>query len=555
MNRRLGIGEQIGLILGLRWRLFRNSLRTMRGRLDAVSQALLWLMMAGLMFGGGFGMGFGAYLLIAHGEANRLGDLFWVVLLFWQLYPLLSGAGGARFDFAHLLRFPLRYGSFFALSLAYGLFDPSAVISLFWLLCLSVGVAAARASLFPWALLVVLAFAAMNLVLSRAISTWADRWMEQRRTREIVGLIFIVGILVMQFAVPALSGWAPGKQFAERWMPPLLGVGHLLPPGLAGAALADGLAAGWTRAFAGFLFVCSCGLAFLWLLHLRLVAQYRGENLSEARATGAPAERAPRARSQAAAWRLPWRSSATAALVERETRYTMRNWPVLVQFLLPAFITLMSGPNLRGSDFLARHSGMAFPIAVAYAFFIQMNWVFNSFAYDGAGVRFLLLAPVRFRQVMIGKNLFYAGATLANVLLLWVCVRWLFGPPSLLIVTATLSAALFGLLVNLAVGNVSSVCFPIRREFGFGNFRRGRSRMGTGGIMGLVTQIVIIVLAGGVFVAGKWLDRLGLAVLIFLALAALAAVGYAFSLRAIDRVALNHRESMVEALCQAESAT
>jgi ABC-2 type transport system permease protein len=228
---------------------------------------------------------------------------------------------------------------------------------------------------------------------------------------------------------------------------------------------------------------------------------------------------------------------------------------VLFQLFLPVFFVFVLGPKLRHSAPFDRDAAMAFPVAVAYAFFIQTNWVFNSLGYDGTGIRFLLLAPVRFRQVMIGKNLFQGAAMLGNVLLLGVCVRWLFGPVNLLMAAATLFAALYGLLVNLAVGNVISVRFPTRREFGFGNIRRGRSRGGTAGIVGLLTQILIIASAAAVFLMGKLLDRMDLAVLIFLALVALAAAGYALTLQRIDRLALAHRESLIEELCRTEAAS
>ena len=123
--------EQIALVARLRWQLFRNSLRTLKGRLEAVSTALIGLTMTGLVFGGGAFLGIVTYFLVAHDEWQWLEGLLWIVFLFWQMYPLFAASVGGQFDFANLLRFPLRFGSFFALSLIYGLFDPGAVASLF----------------------------------------------------------------------------------------------------------------------------------------------------------------------------------------------------------------------------------------------------------------------------------------------------------------------------------------------------------------------------------------------------------------------------------------
>lgn len=131
INRIPSTGEQIALVARLRWELFRNSLRTLKGRLEAVSTAFIGLTMAGLVFGGGAFLGMATYYLVSRGEWPWLEGLLWIVFLFWQLYPLFAASVGVQFDFANLLRFPLRFSSFFALSLIYGLFDPGAVTSLF----------------------------------------------------------------------------------------------------------------------------------------------------------------------------------------------------------------------------------------------------------------------------------------------------------------------------------------------------------------------------------------------------------------------------------------
>ncbi len=554
MSGRLSIRDQIRLILWLRWRVFRNSLHTLRGRLDVISQGLFWLMMGGLMLGGGVGIGVGAYSFVAHHQAARVADLFWVVFLFWQLYPVLIGAGGPQFEFGHLLHFPLRYGSFFALSLAYGLFDPAAVTSIFWLACLSAGAGAALPALLPWLVPLSLVFAAMNLLLSRAIATWADRWMAQRRTREVLSMLFVAAILAVQFLLPRLMEWQPGKRLLAAWLPALLGVSRALPPGVAGKTVAGVAAANVLAASAGFLYVCLYAVGFSWLLHRRLLAQYRGENLSEARVAARAAPSARRGvRSPGSAWPLPWRSRPTAAVFEREARYTLRNWPALFQLLMPAFLLLVSSSSFRHTSFFARNPAMVFPLSVAYAFLVEVSMIFNSLGYDGTGIRLLLLAPVPFRRIMLGKNLFYAVATFLNVLLLGICVRWLFGPLNLLVVAATLLASLYVLLANLAVGNLISVYFPHRLEFGA--FGRGRGARGMAMAVGLGSELALVGTSAVVFVIGQALDRMGLALLIFFGLSALALAGYLFSLSRTERILLAHREALAEELCRVPGAS
>ncbi len=552
MSRVPSVREQVRLILLLRWQLFRNSLRTLRGRLNAVSRVLLWLMMAGLMFGGGVAMGVVAWQFAGRGQGAGLGGLFWVVLLFWQLYPLLSGAGGAQFDFSDLLRFPLRYASFFGLSLAYGLFDPAAVISIFWLICLSAGAGAARPALLPWLLLASLIFAVMNVALARAFATWTDRWLAQRRTREIFGLVFVLLILTVNFLLPRLVS---DEQFAgaARWLGPLHAAARTLPPGLVGAALTGALAGEALRALAGLALVSVYAFGFLWLLHLRLAAQFRGENLSEARVVSVKPERAAAETEFRGLASLPWRSTAVAAIFEREARYTLRNWQVLLQLLLPAFLVLFFLTDKGPTGFLARHRAFAFPIALAYLFLMEMNWFFNNLGYDGTGVRFLLMAPVKFRQVMLGKNLCQVAATLLDIFLLWFCVRWTAGPPTWPVVGVSFLAAAYALLTSLAIGNVISLSFPNRMEFG--NFRRRNGPPGMAMLAGFMTQGFLIASSIIVFIVGDLARRPAVVAWTFLALAALAFAGYAVSLSRMDAIAAKHRQGLMEELCQEKTGS
>ena len=62
----------------------------------------------------------------------------------------------------------------------------------------------------------------------------------------------------------------------------------------------------------------------------------------------------------------------------------------------------------------SRTPDMAFPGAAAYALLVLTNLVFNSFGGDGGGIQFFYASPVRFRQIMLGKNLTHAGILVAE---------------------------------------------------------------------------------------------------------------------------------------------
>ena len=557
LNEIPGIAQQIRLVALLRWMLFKNSLRNIKGRLEAVSNAILWLMMTGIVVGGSIFFGITTYLLVSRGQWPWLAGLMWLVFLFWQIYPIFAATAGAQFDFSNLLRFPLRFASFLALNLVYGLFDPGAVASLFWLFAMWIGLGFARPALLPWALLVLVAFAAMNLFFNRMLLAWIEKWLARRRTREIMGFVFILLIISFQLIGPITQHFQRNHTHLQTgWILALLPVANVLPPGLAGRALQFGLAGDgdFPRAAYSLLFLLFYAAAFLWLFRLRLAAQYRGENLSETSAAAplaAPPRRAslPATKTTASSWEIPGLSRSVAAVFDKERRYALRSGPMLLNLVIPVILVIVLGISFRQQNAFRHIPQMVFPIAVAYTFLIQMNWVFNSFAFEGAGIQFLLIAPVRFRDIMLGKNLFLGLVSLLEALFVWAAVSWIFAPPPLVIVAATFAALLYASLANFALGNILSVCYPRRLEFGV--FRQKRVS-GITMVVSLISQVVLIGLGALVLALTLFLHRPILAIPIFLAFAILASIAYRISLGRMDALAMSHRETLTTELCRQE---
>jgi len=120
--------NQLAAIAELRWRLFSNALRTTRGKVELASRTLVTLAFAIGGLGGAFGMGIAAFFLISAGKPELLALLFWFVFIFWQTFPIMATAFTNNPDSTDLLRFPLSYGSYFLVRLAYGAFDPATVL-------------------------------------------------------------------------------------------------------------------------------------------------------------------------------------------------------------------------------------------------------------------------------------------------------------------------------------------------------------------------------------------------------------------------------------------
>ena len=561
LNTVPGVSQQIRLVAHLRWMLFRNSLRNIKGRLEAVSSAILWLMMTGLIFGGGIFFGVATYFLVSHGRWPWLAVLTWIVFLFWQIYPIFAASAGAQFDFSNLLRFPLRFPSFLILNLVYGLFDPGAVASLVWLFCMWIGLTFARPAMAGWGILILLVFAAMNLFFARMLLAWIEKWLARRRTREILGFIFVLVIISLQFIGPLIEHFQHNQaRLQAGWLLALSPIANALPPGLVAHSLQFALATNFLAAAESLLFLLFYAAAFFWLFRARLSAQFRGENLSETSAAAPPV--VPRARkapsvlatkAAASSWEIPGLSRPVSAMFEKEIRYAMRSGIMLLNLFIPVLLIILlafSPHRTHGNDDFLRHAPqMILPIAIAYTILIQTNWVFNCFAFESTGIQFLLIAPARFHDIMLGKNLFLALISLFEALIVWAVVSLAFAPPPPVIVVASFAALLYATIANSAVGNILSICYPRRLEFGV--FRQ-KKQAGVTMLVALIVQAVLIGLGALVFVATQLLHRPILAIPIFLGFAIIAAIGYRISLGRVDALAMSHRETLTAELCRQE---
>jgi ABC-2 type transport system permease protein len=549
MSSTLHRRAQLTAIAALRWRMFVNGLRTKRGKMELVSRILITAAFAlgGL---GGFTAATGfAWYFVSQNKAEYLATLFWPILFFWQVFPVMATAFTNNPDSSELLRFPLNYSSYFLIRLAYGFFDPASALGCLGLFGILLGASFARPVLFPWTLLVVLTFALFNLVLMLTVFAWLERWLAQRRTREIMGVLFVLVMLSFQLIGPMMERLEkkprPELGNATRIM---VQVQAVLPPGLAADAIAEVTHSHYLVGVSSLFFLAALTAAIGSLLHLRLRAQFRGENLSEAAARPVVAQ----PQGLQVGWNLSGFSQPVAAVFEKEVRYLARSGPMLLTLVMPLFMLVIFrlGPanSLRHSNFLGRTPDMAFPGAVAYALLVLTNLVFNSFGGDAAGVQFFYASPVGFRQIMLGKNLTHASILLTNTALAWLAVSYFYGTPHLAVTIATVAGLLFAVPLNFAAGNLLSIYSPKKRDFAtFG--RQNASQTTVLASLGL--QIVIVGIGVAAFFLAHLYKNPWIAVLLFLALAAISIPIYMIVLRRIDGFAIQRRETLLAELCRA----
>ena len=540
---------QLAAIANLRWRMFVNSLRSKRGKMELVSRTIVTVAFTGGGLGGAIGMGVGAYYFVGEHKPENLAVLLWPVFFFWQIFPVMATAFTNNPDSSELLRFPLTYRSFFLIRLAYGFFDPATALGTLWLLGILVGVGAAYPPLLPWALVVLGTFGLFNLILMQTVFAWVERWLAQRRTREILGLFFILFMLSFQLIGPIMERLEkkPHPEF-NRAAEVAARVQAVLPPGFASDAIAQVAHAQYLGGFSSQLFLGTLTVAVGYLLHMRLRRQFRGENLSEAAARPPAAQ----VRSLQVGWSLPGFSQSVAAVFEKEMRYLGRSGAMLLTLIMPIFALILFrlGPasHMRQSSFLSRAPDMAFPGAATYALLVLTNLVYNSFGGDGGGIQFFYASPAHFRQIVLGKNLTHAAILVANTALTWMAVTFFYGAPAPAVAIATFAGLLFAAPLNFTAGNLLSIYFPKKRDFAtFGRQNVSQTTV----LVSLGVQIVIVAVGAAAFMIGRLYRNLWITALVFLVLSLISFPLYVMVLKRLDAVAIARRETLIGELCRA----
>ena len=543
------VPTQLSAIAQLRWWMFLNGLRSRRGKAELASRVLVTSFFAiGGVAAFAAAAGF-AWWFVSNAQSEFLAILLWPILFFWQFFPVMATAFTNNPDSSELLRFPLTYRSYFLVRLAYGFFDPASAIGSVALIGVLLGVTFAEPALFPWALLVLVTFGLFNLVLMQMVFAWLERWLAQRRTREIMGVLFILIILSFQLIGPIMEHMNRGQhENVRRALEIGAQVQAVLPPGLASDAIAQAAYEKFFTGFTSLLFLGTLTLAVGALLHLRIRAQFHGENLSEAEARAAVTQ----AQAPQLGWQLPGFSQPVTAVFEKEIRYLARSGPMLLTLIMPIFMLVIFrlGPlnALRHSSAMSRTPDMAFPGAAAYALLVLTNLVYNSFGGDGGGLQFFYASPVSFRQIVLGKNLTHAAIVVLNTLFAWIAVTWLYGAPHLAVTVATIAGLLFATPLNFTAGNLLSIYSPKKRDFA--TFCRQNVSQTTV-LASFGMQAVIVGFGFAVFTIARALNNLWLAVLLFLILAAISIPIYVVVLNRLDGIAQQRQETLLSELCRA----
>ena len=563
--------EQFKAIAWLRWRILVNGFRRKGGAGEMVGRILLVPVLAGMAIGPSFAVGFFAGMFTVAGHFGNLVYLLWATFAYCQVLNIQLGQPGSTFDPTELIRFPLTVRSYVSIRLCFGLLSPANVIGTMMALSIAVGVAVMRPALWLYALVAMVVFAAANVLFSRMVFSWVDRWLATRRAREIfTALIFIVSLGFQWVNLTFNPAYGRGghhsvspehlRMVAEwshrvapflKWLPPEISTNSVIAASQARAAQ-----------FTELTLLCALyAAAFLAVFALRMRTEFRGENLSDAanavsRKTAKPsAMRAPAVKTAALREIAPVAASkpertfglspVVAAQVGKEFLYVRRNTGILYGLIAPVFLVLIFVSRFAGRGGSA---SWVFPAAVLYTLLAVGTYSYNSFGLEGAGVQFYYLAPVRMGEVIFAKNLLTFMLAGVEVLLTFAIIAYSAGLPPLSYSVSTVLWAGGTMLLTTMVGNRRSMTAP--KKIAFGKVGRNQvsqlsALMGMGILLGSALLAAVPVGLALYFGVDWFLLP------IFAAFAGLAAFFYSRSLRSLDRFALEHREELFAELCKA----
>jgi len=478
--------SQLWALVWLKWRLFRNSLRSKRAVAGRVASAL------GLLAALVLSMLVAAGLLVAGYALVRMGDrveveagsgylllfiLVTVIFMTWALTPVALGGGG-RFEPSRMLLYPVSLRKLFVFDFVSDLTSLTTIFAVPGVFGLGVGAGVATGRVGA-ALVVSAAAVAFGMSFAKLMSVGVGALMRTRRTRGETLLALLGAVLGMTGAL--LGQLLPlaeryGQYFVyARWT----------PSGAAAHALAYGLRPGggtdYGVSLATLLAYAAAALFFAYRVARRTALGLTGGGRRKASARKKDSAR----EKLYEGWRLPFVSAEMSAVVEKELRYAARNAQLRVIAIMAVGLTIVIrmapfGPGGRRSlpQITPYAEGAGAVFSVLYIFMLVSPLSTNLFGYDGAGFRALVLSPVGRRLILTGKNLAVTLVTTALVAAGVVAGGYFFGDLTAHALAFVVLAFCAYVPLFALFGNWLSLQFPKRIEFG-----KRMSRSGLAGFL------------------------------------------------------------------------
>jgi ABC-2 type transport system permease protein len=549
---------QYKAIAWLRWRMFVNISRRTNTPAEIAGRVLLYLIMGGFAVFLTAAAGGSSYLLASEAHLSRLWVVFWAIFGLCQLLNINLGQPGTTFDPTQLIRFPLRVPTYVAIRLFFNLLSPANIMAALMSLAVAVGVTLAIPSLWFYALIACAVFALANVLFSRMIFAWVDRWLSTRRAREVfTGLIFVFSLGFQYVNLTVNAGFSKGHRhnnaitrqridaantFYHRAEPIL----RYTPPNLTSAAIASGSEHQSIGFLAGTAGTLAFAALFLGVFAIRTRTEFHGEAFSDtATASSVPAPHrathAPVPSLAAAPTGSADTNGALLALLGKEWTYMRRNTGVLYGLITPLFLVVLFALRLGRN----MTSPWVLPIAIAYSLVGIAPLSYNSFGVDGTGAQMYFMAPVPIATVFIAKNILHFALAAIEVVVVIGVMSYVSGTPNPVTILGLILWVVGSLLLNTSLGNRRSISAPKKINLGR---MSGKQASQASALMSLGILVACVGYGAGVLTLATYVAIPWLSLPCFAALAAAGIFVYQKSLSSQQAYTLTHRDTLFEEL-------
>ena len=510
--------SQLRTLIWLKWRLFRNAMRSRRESINQAASIIGTLAALAFAFAVALGLGIAAYAILSESGVAQIANvraatrstadlpkasfilfmIFAFLYMLWATLPLSIG-GGNQFDPGRLLMYPISLKKLFAIDLVSELASLSSLFAVPAIVAMAIGAGLATGSLLKSFIAAALAIL-LGIAFAKWLATSIGSLLKRRRTRGETLLAFIG-------AIAGLSGAFIGQLWPiiikhSEWFEVL----RWTPPGAVATAMSDGLMRNGDGVYALSLLVLGSYVVVLvvatfWIAQRSVLGKGAAKRRKEQIKTAEPEDYT--------GWSLPLVSSNLSALIEKESRYAMRNAQLKMLSLMPLILlavrfmnarrgigrtgTLAPDSAQRVHHFMHYGDALIATGGVLYVFMILSGIACNAFAFDGAGLRTLILSPVERRKILISKNLVISTVCFVFSILLLIVNQIVFRDLTLSkIAFVFLSFLIFAAFMSV-IGNWFSIRFPKQMKFG--------KRMNVSGVAGLLLLPLVLLMAVPPFAA------------------------------------------------------
>lgn len=369
-----------------------------------------------------------------------------IVLLYWQVVPLLMAATGASLDLRKLQAYPIPVSQMFSIEV---MLRVTAGIEMMLVLT---GIAAGlvlNPDLPKFCALAVVPYVLFNLFLAVGMRDLLVRALARKRLREL-----LVFLLVMLMTLPQLLLTRAGS---------IGGPARLL---LAGDSWSGWPWSATANLAQGVDVLNAAGILLLWTITAGLFGhwQFTRTLTFDAEAAGSRDTRPnPRQGLLESFFRFPSAilPDPVGALVEKEIRVLARSPRFRLVFLMGftfGLVMLLPMSMSRGGMSTSFLGGNYLTAVSVYSLLLLSEACFwNSFGFDRSAAQIYFLAPVPFSRVMIGKNLsaiFFIAIEILAVTIMCGLMRTAITP---LKIAEAYSVAAVVTIFLLAAGNILSI--------------------------------------------------------------------------------------------------